>query len=201
MKSKQLLLTVLCCTVWFAAFSAESEPNDTKSQANTLTLNGSNTGVIGTATDVDWWKLITTSDGQISVTLAISNGLYCYAALYDNNGTTLITQNYTNGTSVVINQDGLAAGTYFIKVYPFTAGQMPAYTISNALTTAAVANDVEPNDTYPTSLTLALNGSSTGHVGYYYKLVRDTTDWYKVTTTGNGKLTITLVSGNGQYIY
>src|SRR4051794_25776910 len=109
MTTKLLLSTLLYCMVSFAAFSTETEPNDTKSQANTLTLNGSNTGAIGTATDVDWWKVVTTSDGKLSATLAISNGLYCYAALYDNNGTTLLTQNLTNGTSTVINQDGLAA--------------------------------------------------------------------------------------------
>src|SRR6185295_5839004 len=148
MTTKHLLASILCCMIWFAAYSTESEPNDTKPQANTLALNGSNSGAIGTATDVDWWKVITTSDGKLSVTLAISNGLYCYAALYDNNGTTLLTQSYTNGTSTVIDQDGLAAGTYFIKVYPFTAGQMPAYTISNALTSAPVSNDAEPNGTF-----------------------------------------------------
>src|ERR1043165_7237933 len=133
MKTKNLLLTVVAFMIWFAAYSTESEPNDTKAQANTLALNGSNTGAIGTATDVDWWKVSTTTDGLLSVTLTISNGLNCYVQLFDHDGTTSLTANYS-ATSVTLSRDGLAPGVYYIKIYPYFSGQMPAYTVSNALT-------------------------------------------------------------------
>jgi len=47
-----LFLFGLLCSL--ESFATETEPNDTKAQANSLTLNNSNTGTIGTATDVDW---------------------------------------------------------------------------------------------------------------------------------------------------
>src|SRR3982750_3295950 len=98
MKLKHLLPCLLFCTLWAAGYAAETEPNDTRAQATKLNLNSSNTGAIGTATDVDWWKVTTTGDGRLDLTLAVSNGLFCYYELYDNDATTQLHSNYTNGT-------------------------------------------------------------------------------------------------------
>ncbi len=84
-----LLFSVLIC---IKAKANETEPNDTKAQANTLALNGNNTGSIGTATDVDWWKVTITGDGKLDVTIAVSNGLYLWCQIYDNDGITLLAQ-------------------------------------------------------------------------------------------------------------
>ena len=132
MKPKFLLsLLLLTGILHITAIANETEPNNTKAQANTLTLNGSNTGAIGTSTDVDWWKVTTTSDGKLNVTITVSNNKYLWCAIYDNNGTTVLgSPTYTAATTTV-SQDGLAAGTYFIKLYPYYTGDMPAYTISN----------------------------------------------------------------------
>ncbi|HYV92041.1 MAG TPA: T9SS type A sorting domain-containing protein [Chitinophagales bacterium] len=201
MKTKHILTTILCGIIWCSAYSTESEPNDTKAQANTLALNGSNTGVISPATtDVDWWKVITNKDGKLNVTLTISNGLFCWVELFDNNGTTSLAINNTNGT-ITIFKDGLANGTYFIKIYPYFSAQMPSYTISNTLDIAAFTKDVEPNGTVATALTLAQNATANGHCDYYYNLQRDTTDWYSITTDGDGLLKLILSSSNGQYIW
>ena len=201
MKPKQILASILCCMIWFAAYSTESEPNDTKVQANTLTLNGSNTGVISPATtDVDWWKVVTNKDGKLNVTLTISNGLFCWVELFDNNGTTSLAINNTNGT-ITIYKDGLANGTYFIKIYPYFSAQMPSYTISNTLDIATFTKDVEPNGTVATALTLAQNATANGHCGYYYNLQRDTADWYSITIDGDGLLKLILSSSNGQFIW
>lgn len=201
MKTKNILLAMLFCLLWMAnSYATETEPNDTKGTANKLNLNNSNTGAIGSATDVDWWKVTTTADGRLDLTLTISNGLYCYYQLYDNNGTTLLHSSYTNSIQSY-STDGLAAGTYFIKIFAFNAGEMPAYTIANALVLAAFTNDVEPNGQFTQALTLPLPGSVTGHVGFYYNLTRDTADWYKVVTTGNGQLTLDFNVNNVQYVY
>ncbi len=201
MKQKLLLITLLCCGFMYNSVKAnETEPNDTKAQANTLSLNGSNSGTIGTATDVDWFKVTTNGDGKLNLTLAVSNGLNCYYALYDNDGTTLLHQEYTAGTSSY-SVDGLATGTYYIKIYPYFSGQMPAYTISNTLTKPAQANDTEPDSTRAQALTLTLNGSTTGHIDYYYKNHRDSVDWYKVTTNADGRLRLTMTSANGQNVW
>ncbi|HUM48420.1 MAG TPA: hypothetical protein PLD84_15920, partial [Chitinophagales bacterium] len=200
MKRTLLALFTLMFLTSVCLYAQESEPNDVRNDADKLNLNTSNTGAIGVANDVDWWKVITTSDGKLDITLAVSNSLYCYFQLYDNNGTTLIFSDYTNGTKTH-GFDGLAPGTYFIYIYAFTAGQLPAYTVSNALTVAPLTIDTEPNSLYTQANVLPLNGSSTGHVGFYYNGVRDTTDWWKITTLGNGELEMTMVSSNGNYVY
>ncbi|CAN5744991.1 hypothetical protein BH10BAC2_BH10BAC2_43870 [soil metagenome] len=194
-------MTMLCCAlIWNAAKAAETEPNNTKAQANTLALNGSNTGAIGATGDEDWWSVTTTGDGKLDVTIAISNGLNMWCQIYDNDGTIVLNQGYTAATTTV-SKDGLAAGTYYLRVYPYYSGQKPAYTISNALTVPAQANDVEPNNTKAQAKVLNLNNSKTGHINYYYNNVKDTFDWYKVTTNADGRLRLTVTSANGQNVW
>lgn len=201
MKQSLQLAVSLCALLLFSTAKAtETEPNDTKAQANTLTLNGSNTGGIGAAADVDWWKITTTSDGKLDITIAVSNSLYMWCQIYDNDGTTLLAQNNTSGT-ITVSEDGLRAGTYYVKLYSYYSGQAPNYTISNALTTPAQANDVEPNDARAQALVLGPNATKTGHINYYYTGTYDTQDWYKITTTDDGQIKLTLTSGNGQYAW
>ena len=201
MKQKFLLIFLLIASlVSTKAKANESEPNDTRAQANTLALNGSQSGAIGTATDVDWYKVITNSDGRINLTLSVSNNTYCYYALYDNDGTTLLKQDYTSSISSY-SFDGLASGTYYVKIFPYNAGQMPVYSISNTLTVASPANDAEPDSTRAQAIVLPLNGSKTGHINYYYNHHNDSVDVYKVTTTGDGALNLALSVANNQYIY
>src|SRR4029453_14060280 len=164
MKTKILLFSMLCSMFYVAAYSAESEPNNTKAQANTLALNGSNSGGTSPAGDADWWKITTNKDGMLSVTLTSTSGQYCWEYLYDHDGTTLLVANNSNGT-VTISKDGLAPGTYYVKVVAYFSNETPSYTISNSLTVAPLTNDVEPNDVYTQASVLAPTGSITGHIG------------------------------------
>ncbi len=201
MKQKFLLGVIsLLFFTWFTARAQESEPNDLYTQANTLALNGNNTGTINVSGDVDWWAVTTNADGKLNITITISNGLYMWCQIIDNDGTTLISQAYTNSTTT-FSADGLAAGTYYLKCYAYYSGELPAYTISNTLDLPAFSNDSEPNDTKANALVLGLNDSTTGHIGYYYNNHRDTFDWYKVTTNEDGRLALKLESENGLYIW
>lgn len=193
-------MILLCSLLFSAAFATETESNDTKAQANVLTLNGSNTGAINPAGDQDWWSIATNSDGKIAVTITISNGLNMWCQIYDNDGTTLLAQGYTAG-STTVSKDGLATGTYYIKLFAFYGNEMPAYTISNVLTVPAQANDAEPNGSRAQAKVLPLNNSKTGHVNYYYNNVKDSSDWYKVTTNADGRLRLTMTSANGQNVW
>ncbi|HEX5151002.1 MAG TPA: T9SS type A sorting domain-containing protein [Parafilimonas sp.] len=200
MKTLKILLTLILTLFAIKMYAAESEPNNTKAQANTLALNGNNTGAINISGDEDWWKVTTNADGELKVNFTISNGLYMYCYIYDNNGTTELSSGYSSGNGV-ISKDGLANGTYYIKVRAYYSGQLPAYTLSNQLITPAQANDTEPNDSKAQAKVLPLNNSKTGHSGYYYNIKRDSADWWKVTTNADGRLRITMSSANGQYIY
>lgn len=200
MQRKILLFLFVFSSLLYKATAAETEPNDTKAQANVLALNGNNTGAIGTTTDVDWWRITTNGDGKLDITITISNGVYMWCELYDNNGTTLLANGYTLGTTTV-SKDGLATGAYFIRLVPYYAGQMPVYTVSNTLTKPTQANDAEPNDSKAQAIDLPLNASKTGHVNYYFNNKKDSSDWYKVTTTADGRLRLTMASANGQNVW
>ena len=200
MKRLRILLSLFSVLMLANTYAAETEPNNTKAQANTLALNGSNTGAIGVAGDEDWWKVTANADGKLNITLNVSNALYLWCQLYDNNGTILLTSDYTSGNKT-FSQDGLAAGTYYLKLYAYYAGQLPAYTISNTLTVPAQANDAEPNDSKAQAKALLQNNSKTGHAGFYYNNTRDTADWYKITTNADGRLRLTMASANAQYVY
>lgn len=201
MTTKTLLLTLITVfTVFTTAYAIESEPNNSRATANVLSLNAGDNGAINISGDEDWWSVTTTGDGKLDVTLTISNGLNLWCQIYDNDGTILLAQSYTAGTATV-SRDGLAAGTYYIRLFPFYLGQLPVYTITNALTVPAQANDVEPNGSRAQAKVLPLNGSRTGHINYYYNNIKDTNDWYRVTTNADGRLRLTMTSANGQNVW
>ncbi len=197
------LLIAVCVIFGFEklqAQTAETEPNNTPTQANTMALNGSGKGIINPGGDVDWWKVKTNADGLLSVTLSPLSGRNTYVVLYDTAGTIQLAGTYNTNT-FTISQDGLAAGTYYMAVYCYYSTDTSSYVISNALTAAPVPNDMEPDSTRSTALTLALNDSTRGHIGYYYKNHRDTVDEYKVTTNADGLLRLSLNPINGTNVY
>ncbi len=205
MKRKYLLKLLLAFSLYFSlqnvqAQTGETEPNNTPATANILPLNGSKSGAINPAGDVDWYKVTTTSDGQLNITLTPLSGKYMWIYLYDNNGVTQLNSGNSNGTFTV-SADGLATGTYYVQVNTYYASDTSSYTISSALTPVTQPNDAEPDSTRALALTLPVNNKTTGHIDYYYNNHRDSADWYKITTTGDGLLKLTLTSNNGQYVW
>lgn len=175
---------------------AETEPNDSKAQANVLTLNTGMPGTV-TLTESDWFSVTIPEDGNLNIQGVFSS--YIYIQIYDNDGVTSLLNNYHNGT-LTRTVNGLAAGTYYVRVYNYYLSETNTYTLTASLTTTGLANDVEYNGTPATASVLALNGSTTGHVNYYYNNQKDTSDWYSVTVTQDGKLSYTITS-NGQNVY
>ena len=148
----------------------------------------------------DWYKITTTSDGQLTWTITSNNGQNVYAQLFDGDGTTYLAGNYTSGTTV-FTKDGLATGTYYLRLLTYYSSEFVPYTLSNNLTTIASPNDAEPNNTLPTASVLTLNTTVTGHIGYQYNGTRDNYDYYTVTLPTDGKLSWTITSTNGQNVY
>ncbi|MBX7109555.1 MAG: T9SS type A sorting domain-containing protein [Chitinophagales bacterium] len=193
-----LLIVAMLATV--NLLFAETEPNDTKSQASKINLNSSATGAINPAADGDWWKVATNKDGILSLSLTSISGTYIWVSLYDNDGTSLLTQAYSY-TVATISMDGLSPGTYYVYIHCFYNTDVCDYSLSNALTLAPLSNDPEPNGTFAQAIPLSVNATVTGHIGYYFNHVRDTSDWYQVTTAADGRLTLALSVSNGQYVY
>ena len=201
----------LADSLFTSAIANDAEPNGTAASADVLPLNGTKTGHVGyyynnQRDTTDWYKVTTTADGLLRVYLTTdsasiysttsTNPLDVNVYLYDNDGTTQLGNvevfNGDGPATNLITVDGLAPGTYYIKLQPYYSSEFANYILSDSLFTATLANDVEPNGTAATALTLPLNGGKTGHIGYYYNNQRDTSDWYKVTTTADGLLRVYL---------
>ena len=195
-----LFIAMLFCVQTIFAQTKETEPNNTWDKANTATLNNSFSGKIDPAGDVDWFKVKTNADGKLILSITSVGKKYLNVELFDTAGATSLGLKTYISTTVDFATDGLAAGTYFAKVTTTASGDTCSYLITPTLQEAPVANDKEPNNNRGEAITLNENGSTTGHVGYYYNNKRDTSDWYKITTTKDGRLDLTLTSNNGTYI-
>ena len=189
------------------AVVVDAEPNGTKAQALNINLGDSAVGHVNyyynhLRDTADWYKVTTTLDGQLNYSIQTYSGLFVWVILYDNDGITPLhaANTYTNGFGNW-SDDGLAAGTYYLKVYSYYPYEYEPYKIKVSQTIPPVTIDVEPNGTKALATTLMPNDSITGHVNYYYNHVRDTLDWRKITITSNGKLDWTLSSQNGSYIW
>lgn len=146
----------------------------------------------------DVYKLTSNGDGRIKLVLKSTSGTGLNLKMLDKDSNTVIsTTNVSAFTSGIGGKDGLAAGVYYVIVTP-SAAVPYSYSIQDSLFAPVLANNIEPDSTRALARTLALNSQTTGHIGYYYNVHRDTTDWYKVTTTGDGliKLGITSATGN-----
>ncbi|HRI20204.1 MAG TPA: T9SS type A sorting domain-containing protein, partial [Panacibacter sp.] len=181
------------------------ETNNVKESAQQLNTNNTTTGHLGyyyngnTDTD-DWYFISLPSDGKLNFTLINHFAQWLTLTLYDNNGTTVLYNGTTYGTFNV-NKDGLAAGTYYIKLHAATA---TPYTLTDSLNTYNYAADAEPNNFALQAKTIPSNGTVTGHSRFYYNNIRETPDWFKINYTGSDSLFFTIGQeahkDNGSYV-
>ncbi|HOY31402.1 MAG TPA: M43 family zinc metalloprotease [Bacteroidales bacterium] len=107
------------------------EVNNTAATAKAITVNTNINALIGTSTDVDYFKFSSTKAlKNIKVTLTNLPADYDLQ-LYKSNGTTLIATSQNSGTtSESITYNNAKAGTYIIKVYGYNG----AYSASSCYT-------------------------------------------------------------------
>ena len=194
-------------TVTPTIFANDAEPNDTYASATvTIPENGSVNGHIGHRynggsydTD-DWYILNMSQDGQLQLNLTQGAGMYHGIYLYDNDGTTLLANNFEYATVSTIRYN-LSAGTYYAKVDNYSATYYSGYSLQFVATPTAYASDAEPNEDYTeASVTIPVGGTVNGHIGFYRNGgTYDTDDWYKFTTTEDGIISLTLNQGTGMY--
>ncbi len=129
---------------------------------------------------------------MIGLTLTSNNGQNVYYQLYDNDGTTILHNSYTPGTESY-NTDGLAAGTYYVKITTYYSTGFAPYTLSNTFTPYANASEGLSNDFAKNGATLPANSTIQGHVGFRNNGGSlDPGDWWKINYTGTGNLTVSL---------
>ncbi len=186
---KQFLQIIGVSSLLLYSFNsfAETEPNNTVEQANTIILNESETGTM-TAGDVDWYMVTIPDDGKLTVSVSCSGTLQVdYVQLYDKDKSTLLTSG-SYGATGTASYANLSPGTYFIKIFHWTGEG--SYIISNLFTQALYISDIEPNDIADNAQTLTVNSYSTGRLFYKNGTYFDNVDWYAVTIPDNGRIQI-----------
>ena len=185
-------------------YNQDTEPNGQYTQALNMNLNDSTEGHIGHYNNLaldtmDWYKIVTPQDGDLNLTITTENGNLVYYYLYDNDGSTILGGTYLYGGNSSSTITGLAAGTYYARVY---ATNYNSYRLRNTFTPPPYSNDTEPNGLYTQALTLNENDSVFGHLSYRYNGgTFDNPDWYKLTTTVDGNITIGMTSITSNIVY
>jgi len=194
MKTLAVALVLLFCTVFIS--NAENEPNDWALTANILTLNGSNNGSLSAIDNVDWYKIVITTDGRLKINTTSQSALCVGAYLYDQDSIAELANNYWQGnycndTSKTFEYS-VTPGTYYIKcLNQQGAGN---YSISSIFVLPLFSTDPEPNNIAAQASVLAPNSTSTGHLGYHGNGLTDNTDWWKITLTTDTRLRINTTS-------
>jgi len=148
---------------------------------NTLKL-GINRGVSTANLNVsDVYMVTTTGDGRVKLKVSTTENAAVNAQLLDGDSATVLNSLYLTGNNTgSFEQDGLAMGSYYVKLSPATAGQIYGYQLTDSLFVPAQPEGKEPDSTTALANAIAASRSSEGHIGYYYKNHRDSSDWYRL---------------------
>jgi PKD repeat protein len=173
--------------------NTETEPNETFGTATLITLNSSITGSFSLNSDIDWYKVSIPYDGSLLAIGTPSSALNIYVNIYDANGLDEKDEHRFQGDAGQTDTTwykSFKAGTYYIKVTPDYYKYTGTYTLTAQLLATAIpeGNDAEPNGTYDKAVTLALNSSTSGHIGYSQNGTVDEEDWFKITLPYDGTL-------------
>lgn len=177
-----------------ASFAVDPEPNNVFSSAVRMPLDGFVTGQLGyyknsLKDDADWWQIDITQNGELTIQAEFTESPGAYVRLYDVNGTRELRGIWVDGTVVGNLSYPVAPGTYYVSISRWSNRDY-SYTLENSFAPASFAVDPEPNNVFSSSVTMSLNGTVTGQLGYYGDAVKDDADWWKINVVQNGQLTI-----------
>ncbi len=187
---------------FFGQLRADVEPGNNSAATTTdvLSPTGSQAGTLSPTDQDDYYKVITTADGKLTISVSNISNEYMYLYLLDSDGGTVLgsTSGYAQ-SNISFSRDGLAAGTYYVRVY---SSSVTSYSVSSAFTNAGYANDAEPNDVPAQALTITNNNPVQGHIKFYNNGgSTDNDDYYIYTTSADGNITVSLQNDNNGYVY
>ena len=197
MKNVYSLLVAMFCSMGIAFGQTETEPNDSPSQADVITLNAGFVGGL-TGSDInDWYELNITRSGIVTLTFQkTGNG----------NGTLYLRDGEITGEPELTNMYisfsespaagwtlsyPLLAGKYYIQVNKNT--DFIQYTLTATQANSGYNEDLEPNGSLGQSLGMPPNGTISGNLHYYGAGEGfDLEDWYRIEVPQAGILQLTI---------
>lgn len=177
--------------------SWESEYNDTKTTADTISPNKTYSGLLYYAGDADWYKVKTTEKGYFQIqldTAAEDAGWGWDVTVMDSNAKAIkaYTQIKTKTITPVLPY---AKGTYYIKVNANYTGAAPVDAIYKLKVKQVKSSswESEGNDTLKKADSISLNKK-------YKGIFTDSTDvdWYKADVSAKGVLQVKLKRDSGE---
>ncbi len=211
-----LILNLFISVVLFAQIP-EAEPNNTFETANPINRYEQKTAIINSVSDdYDYFKTVFPEDGTLKIyvqatcTGAPGNGwLLMYG--YDRRKTGVVANRYISGSTSIpagvtvfdtITVYGQAADTFYFR---FTTSKTFSYQFSYSLTDLT-QNDVEPNNTFATSLIINQSETKQGHTNYNANgSTYDDYDYYRTILPADGTMKIYVQginrSGGNAWLY
>jgi len=177
-----------------AKIKGDNEPNDDVSHAQAISLEEEIHSLIGYSNhwyrdDIDWYKVTIPGYGKLTVSAAAEEELRsAYIHIYNTDGRNNMVYDQNGKKDSKAEKDGLAAGTYFIRVEGNGFGP---YKLKTTFTPANIKGDNEPNDDVSHAQSIPIGETITGLIGYTNHWESDSIDWYKVTLPSKGKVVIT----------
>jgi bacillolysin len=173
------------------------EPNETQATAASITSGVTNSAAISSATDVDYYSIVTTATSSNVFNLVGPSGVDYDLYIYNSAGTQI--GSGTTGTATeTVSLTSQAAGTYYIKVIGYNgANSATCYTIKATATVATScqsALDVSTNGTISGAAVIPFNTNVTGLIS-----PSGDNDYYKFVITTGGTATITLTTLPADY--
>jgi hypothetical protein len=166
------------------------EPNETQATAATIAAGVANSAAISTATDNDYFRVVTTATSNNTFSLVGPAGVDYDMTIFNSAGTQIGSGTGSTATETV-SLTSQAAGTYFIRVFGFSgANSATCYTITattTAITGCANALDNSTNGTTAGAAVIPFNTNVTGLISPTGDI-----DHYKFVITTGGTITLTL---------
>ncbi|MEO8067408.1 MAG: T9SS type A sorting domain-containing protein [Flavobacteriales bacterium] len=178
----------------------EVEPNDLVTQANfwpeNTTVSGTSCLVLGGTLDEDWYMLIPSEEGKITVSVIASNNTAGFYGIglqfFQEDGTSLMwnTSAISNPVPVTseISTYCFPNDTIYLKA-AVGLDHCEYYTISYTITPPAFADDAEDNDDLANAAPLAENTWTEGRIVFTND---DGDDYYSVVLPQSGRYTQTI---------
>lgn len=91
------------------------EPNETQAQAASITSGATNTAAISSATDVDYYKIVTTAKGTLTTSLVGPSGVDYDIYIYNTSGAQVGKSTGSTATET-LSLKNRVAGTFYVKV-------------------------------------------------------------------------------------
>ena len=195
MKTKLLFIAL-----WLTTLPLLTQAGTSWQTATTITSGQTLKENLSDNTKEAWFKFTATGDGYIDLTCKPSSGLSLrYITLYSlyNNNTMQRGATWVGSESKTLRVNNLAAGTYYVKVERDNGQGSFSLSCSFTLTDNSYLDDGEPNNNFSQSKTLSINGSRTGHIGYFYWNDTDNEDWFNVTVPEDGTIELTCTPAQG----